>query len=254
MIKFSYQQVRESFHQEEPWANVFIFKYITLPLVFLVVNWTKISPNQITIFSGIFGILSGVFYSFNNLSLGPLFYLISYILDAIDGKVARITKKGSPAGAWIDICIDRVVFIVVSIGIGIGIAKSNSDFGIWLMAAIALMVGLFMLGFESRYNIQFHEILSLVKEKKYSELSKFRPAASLVKGLTSKNGIIQRYFNWTLSMGITRSPITLVELMIFLFCISPILGIYPFAVFAMILFLLIRLLVQQRFWIKIIFS
>ena len=53
-MKYSYNLIKNSLHSQEPWINVFLLKYITFPLVYLMVNYTKITPNIISLLSIIF--------------------------------------------------------------------------------------------------------------------------------------------------------------------------------------------------------
>ena len=55
-MKHSYTSIKQSFHNQEPWLNVLVLKYITMPMVYFVVNYTKITPNIISIISLLFGL------------------------------------------------------------------------------------------------------------------------------------------------------------------------------------------------------
>ena len=52
--------------------------------------------------------------------LGGIFLLIAGFFDAIDGSVARVTKKTSALGGFLDSIIDKVSEIIIFIGILIG--------------------------------------------------------------------------------------------------------------------------------------
>jgi phosphatidylglycerophosphate synthase len=52
--------------------------------------------------------------------LGGLFLIIAGFFDAVDGAVARVTKKTSALGSFLDSVIDKVSEIVIFIGILIG--------------------------------------------------------------------------------------------------------------------------------------
>ena len=79
-MKYSFSSIQSSLHTQEPWINVIIFKYITIPLVYFIVNYTKITPNTISIISLILGMSSAYFYFTNEVFCGGLFYLISFWL------------------------------------------------------------------------------------------------------------------------------------------------------------------------------
>lgn len=96
-------------------------KYVNLPIsefmtkIFLE---TRLSPNQITLFGFVLGII-GIVLMTKVLWLGALIYFISYFLDAVDGKVARIKFMKSNQGFLLDKIVDIVLtnlgFVAVSI-------------------------------------------------------------------------------------------------------------------------------------------
>ena len=88
------------------------------------------TPMMLSILAVIFSIISAFFYSnlvqFNinniipNQALGAIFLLIAGLCDMLDGAIARVTKKSSLKGAFIDSTFDRVTEIIVFSGVLIG--------------------------------------------------------------------------------------------------------------------------------------
>ena len=87
-------------------------------------------PNFWTWMGLILSIISAIMFSLHSPSigvnwytatfLGGLFLLIAGFFDAVDGAVAKVTKKTSTLGAFMDSVIDKVSEIVIFIGILIG--------------------------------------------------------------------------------------------------------------------------------------
>ncbi|MCI4434425.1 MAG: CDP-alcohol phosphatidyltransferase family protein [Thermoplasmata archaeon] len=77
----------------------------------------NLEPNTISIFSLILAAISGLFLYLGNIFLifASISIIISSMLDAIDGKVARVLGKASKKGDFIDHMIDRYsdTFIVL---------------------------------------------------------------------------------------------------------------------------------------------
>ena len=96
---------------------------------------TSLKPNDITIISFLFLIISAVL-----LSTGKHFYLIifgfllqlSVILDSCDGEVARLKNIRSAKGAWFDPVLDRLGEFVLFLALGIGIYNQTADPFVWL--------------------------------------------------------------------------------------------------------------------------
>jgi phosphatidylglycerophosphate synthase len=74
------------------------------------------SPNQYTLNSIAFGIFCFVSLVLKNFVLALIFFLISAILDFVDGAVARYSGKVTKAGAYLDTISDRFVEGLIFLG------------------------------------------------------------------------------------------------------------------------------------------
>ncbi|MBH59489.1 MAG: CDP-diacylglycerol--glycerol-3-phosphate 3-phosphatidyltransferase [Thaumarchaeota archaeon] len=88
------------------------------------------TPIMLSILAIVFSIISAFFYSnlvefeinniISNQILGSIFLLIAGLCDMLDGAIARVAKKSSLRGAFIDSTFDRVTEIIVFAGLLIG--------------------------------------------------------------------------------------------------------------------------------------
>ena len=88
------------------------------------------TPIMLSIFAIIFSLISAFFYSnliqfeinniISNQALGAIFLLIAGLCDMLDGAIARVTKKSTLRGAFIDSTFDRVTEIIIFAGLLIG--------------------------------------------------------------------------------------------------------------------------------------
>jgi phosphatidylglycerophosphate synthase len=76
-----------------------------------------LSPNQYTLNSIVFGIFCFISLIFRNFVLALVFFLISAILDFVDGAVARYSGKVTKAGAYLDTISDRFVEGLIFLGL-----------------------------------------------------------------------------------------------------------------------------------------
>lgn len=226
-MKYKYSEIKNYFHNREPWLNVFVFSIITKPLTFAVVNFTQITPNHISLLSLSFGLGSAYCIAVGNIHLGVLLYFISYVFDAIDGKVARIKKNGKVYGGWMDILIDRINLTLISSAISLNYYNNTQDVSIFLLNM--LFLGLAFIGWESRYNIDLF---------------------SIKRGLEQPKEIVPTggYAKWTYDLGLDLSPISLVEVFLFYLMVSPVFGWELEAQLFAIFMLCVRLIMQQKFW------
>ena len=94
------------------------------PLAFIFVKLiypTNLTPNQISVFSMIFGILAGVSIglgSVESVFMGGILLATSSMLDCADGQLARLKKNGTLFGRLLDGTIDYVSTLSIFLGIG----------------------------------------------------------------------------------------------------------------------------------------
>lgn len=92
-----------------------------------------VSPNAITYFSFIIGILSAILIGVGRIYEGVVLLFISQIFDCVDGDLARMSGKVTRYGAFIDRVFDRFVDSALIIGI---VALNPEK--LWLAGFIAL--------------------------------------------------------------------------------------------------------------------
>lgn len=111
----------------------------------LFINST-LSPNTITIISGVFGILGAILLISDNIFL--LFFAgvcinIFAILDLVDGDVARAKKMQSVFGQWLDIFFDKLNEFLIIFCLILGVYFRTMDIHV-VISGIVLM-GIFFL-------------------------------------------------------------------------------------------------------------
>jgi hypothetical protein len=99
-----------------------------------------LTPNQITVLSMCVGVLAAAGFGLGHrwsLIAGAALLQVAFMLDCVDGQLARYTRTFSRFGAWLDSVLDRGKEYVVYAGLAIG---STRGFGtdVWPLAAAAL--------------------------------------------------------------------------------------------------------------------
>jgi len=114
------------------------YKRITDPMG-IFFGKLNISPNAITIISGLFAITSATMYAFNGLVgdfefwwlIGFALMIITGFIDVIDGSVARATGKTTKFGRVLDPVMDRFAEFCFLFGISIGIYTFEPLESLW---------------------------------------------------------------------------------------------------------------------------
>lgn len=104
-------------------------------------GWT---PNGVTALSALFGV-GGVLtlalvtdWWAGLLAAGLL--LIGYILDSADGQLARIQRRGGPAGEWLDHVVDGIRAPLVHIAVGVHLFRTEAPLWTVLVAGLFSVV------------------------------------------------------------------------------------------------------------------
>lgn len=115
-------------------------------LVVKAVFKTDVTPNQLTMASLFFAVLAGLTYTGGRrgyfIAAGIL-TLISTILDASDGMLARAKSMTSRYGAYLDLFLDRLADFVVLAGATYGYFKYTRSYG--FLAFGLVTIGLYFL-------------------------------------------------------------------------------------------------------------
>ncbi|MGW2292549.1 CDP-alcohol phosphatidyltransferase family protein [Streptomyces phaeochromogenes] len=164
--------------KRDAWWTVLLVDPVATPLVRLTAMRTRITPNQITWGAFVLGLVSAACFAFGDwrwLIAGALVYHLSFILDCMDGKVARLTGQGSVFGAWLDFVFDRIRVALCGVALMAGQYDRTGDtVYIWLALAVVGLDTLRYINsleiFKIRYNMR-KQIKARVREARRAENS-----------------------------------------------------------------------------------
>ena len=83
----------------------------------MAVNFSFVTPNRLSLLSIPFAILSAFFLSHSDFAFGFVFALFSFFLDALDGALAKLRKKQTVFGNYLDAVSDRIVEAFIFFGL-----------------------------------------------------------------------------------------------------------------------------------------
>ena len=90
---------------------------------------TGLSPNALSLIGFVITLISSIVFGINSLQLDPtinfsaigsLILLAGGFFDVIDGSVAKVTKKISRKGSFLDSTLDKISETIIFLGIAIG--------------------------------------------------------------------------------------------------------------------------------------
>ena len=164
---------------------------ISIRIVKLLLH-SSITPNQITLLSIVVGIISSIMfitaipiYFF----MGALILELYYIIDAVDGQLARYKKLSSMTGGYFDYVSNYIVHPCVFFCIGLGLVRHSGDIlPIVFAFSASVSVSLISIFSECKYNVFVSAIkkASSVKIKKTVGEEKNAQKLSLLRYLFSQ--------------------------------------------------------------------
>ncbi|WP_367045886.1 CDP-alcohol phosphatidyltransferase family protein [Streptomyces sp. Je 1-332] len=129
--------------KRDAWWTVILVDPVATPLVRWTAMRTGITPNQITWGAFLLGLVSAGFFALGDwqwLVAGAVVYHCSFILDCMDGKVARLTGTGSVFGAWLDFVFDRIRVMACAVALmGGQFHRTGDAFYIWAAVAVVAL-------------------------------------------------------------------------------------------------------------------
>ena len=157
MIKYK-KEIKEAidlrFYKYEDFRDK-TFLILAKPLAYFFYK-LGIDANTISLTSGLVAIIGGLLLTSQNrtiIFIGSLCFPIYYLLDYVDGIVARLNKKSSTGGQYLDLIMHQVVEISISFGIFVGALRAEGEyiipFGILSIIASSFFLSRFTIGWFS---------------------------------------------------------------------------------------------------------
>lgn len=153
-----------TYKARDAWWTVLLVDPVAVHLVRLIAPYRWITPNLITTTAFLFGLGAAACFATltpAGLAAGALLFHVSFILDCIDGKIARLNGTGSMFGSWLDYVFDRLRVLACSLVLFIA-AYALTDNLIFLAAGFAVN---FMDMFRYLNALQVYRVNTETREK-----------------------------------------------------------------------------------------
>ena len=102
------------------WWTVLVVDPLAIPLTRMMAKRRWATPDEVTIVSLVLGLLTGLFFAVGDtwaLITGAIVYYLSFVLDCVDGKLARSLNVSSARGHALDAMSDSARRASAAIGI-----------------------------------------------------------------------------------------------------------------------------------------
>jgi phosphatidylglycerophosphate synthase len=260
----------------DAWWTVWLVDPLASRLVWLVAPWRWVTPNRITVGAFVLGAGAAACFwqqSYWWLFAGAVLFHLSFVLDCMDGKIARLNGTGSVFGAWLDYVFDRLRVLVCTVGLfGGQYERTQSFVYVWLAGAV-----IFLDMFRYLNALQMGKVKTEMKEKLAEATLAAEPDAPVVaealadeldtedEDLVSYSGddarvdvhgdFLTRFSSFVgirnalLNQRIRVHVISGIEFMMFVFIVGPVIGqIIGTTIVISVLFVGFELLLIYKLW------
>lgn len=248
--RFPLQVIRDrTYKQRDAWWTVGLVDPLASRLVWLVAPWRSVTPNRLTGAAFLIGIVSAYCFwraDYAWLLLGALLFHLSFVLDCMDGKIARLNGTGSPFGSWLDYVFDRLRVAVCAVGLFGGQYAATHDMNYLWIGAVVVFLDMF------RYlnALQMGKVRAGLNQDTVimdDEESEAGPVVAPVA--TGNESAVWRLRNFLVRHRIRPHLFSGIEFMMFVFILGPVLKqVIPVAVLSSVLMIAFELLLIFRLY------
>ena len=138
------QEIRErTYKPRDAWWTVLLVDPLASRLVRIVAPHRRITPNILTMIATVLGLGAAACFAQQTrwwLVAGALLFHASFVVDCMDGKIARLNGTGSLFGAWFDFVFDRLrVFACALTLFGGQYLRTDRLVYLWLLAIVIFL-------------------------------------------------------------------------------------------------------------------
>jgi len=143
-LRVTLDEIRtRTYKRRDAWWTVWLVDPLASRLVWLVAPWRWVTPNRLTTAAFVVGAGSAAAFwqgTYGWLLAGALLFHLSFVLDCMDGKIARLNGTGSVFGAWLDYVFDRLRVAACVVGLFGGQYLLTGNFVyIWLGGVVVFL-------------------------------------------------------------------------------------------------------------------
>jgi hypothetical protein len=142
--RFTLDEVRvRTYKDRDAWWTVWLVDPLAARLVRLVAPYRWISPNRLTMAAFALGLVAAACFWERWLIAGAVVFHLSFVIDCMDGKIARLTGTGSAFGGWLDYVFDRLRVLACAVALLGGQYAHTGDLAYLWVAGLVIFLDMF---------------------------------------------------------------------------------------------------------------
>jgi phosphatidylglycerophosphate synthase len=140
---FTIEEIRSrTYKSRDAWWTVILVDPLASRLVQLVAGYRWITPNRLTMVAFLLGLGSAACFAqadYPWLVAGALLFHLSFVVDCMDGKIARLNGTGSVFGVWLDFIFDQLRVVICTIALSFGMYAATEEI-IYLALGFGILI------------------------------------------------------------------------------------------------------------------
>jgi phosphatidylglycerophosphate synthase len=135
-----------TYKEKDAWWTVWLVDPVAARLVWLAAPYPGLTPNRITALAFALGLGSAAAFAQRTtwwLVAGALLFHVSFVVDCVDGKIARLNGTGSVFGMWLDFVLDRVKVLICAVALFGGQFARTGDLAFLIAGGAVIFLDLF---------------------------------------------------------------------------------------------------------------
>lgn len=160
------------------------YRLISEPIA-LLLSKISVTPNQVSFMSVVSSIVAGAFFSLGEwsyLAIGYIFLQLTYLLDHVDGNLARYTGKSSEFGRWVDEITNKLHKFFFVLGVSVGLFRMTNNAFYLILGSVA-MFNWFFSAYISETKTRFDSRRSEKSKTSFGQFLKQMPMPLIVNNI-----------------------------------------------------------------------
>jgi phosphatidylglycerophosphate synthase len=142
--RYTIHEVRSrTYKSRDAWWTVLLVDPLASRLVQLTAGYRWVTPNRLTFAAFGIGLAAAACFAQAGrwwLVAGALLFHLSFVVDCMDGKIARLNGTGSMFGVWLDFSLDQIRVVICTAALVAGQFAATSDARyLWLGGGILVL-------------------------------------------------------------------------------------------------------------------
>lgn len=230
--RVSLGEIRDrTYKRRDAWWTVWLVDPLASRLVWLVAPWRWATPNRLTTAAFVIGLGSAACFwqaTYGWLVAGAALFHLSFVLDCMDGKIARLNGTGSVFGAWLDYVFDRLRVLACAVGLFGGQYDRTGNFVYVWLAGLVMFLDMFrylnalqMGKVKAEMRAKLHEVRDAPLDEDELTVNGIDEATDVYTDFRSRFGLFVRIRNSLIRQRIRAHVFSGIEFMMFVFIVGP---------------------------------